>query len=126
MYLDQRALQVLAKAFISQEGVDVLGDIILRLARFLGGDPAGPISVTSTGVANTQILPDLPGVQSAVVQVSGNGINYRTDGGDPGVGGGVFVPVNSYITLTGVPTIKGFRFVSAVAGNATLNGTYYD
>lgn len=120
------AVEILAQNMGGQENAGPLGSLLLRLARFLGGDPMVPINVTSTGAANTQVLPDAPGAQSAVVQVSGAGISYRVDGGDPASGGGVSVAAGSYITLTGIPTIKGFRFVSAIAANATLLGAFFD
>lgn len=120
------ALHNLAKAFAGQEDAGTLGALFLRLARYLGGDPAGPISVTSTGVANTQGLPDLPVAESAVVQVQTNGITYRVDGLDPAASGGINVQVGSTLILTGKPTMRAFKFVSQVAGNATVAGTYFD
>lgn len=120
------AVEILAQSFMGQENAGALAGLLLRLARFLGGDPTTPINVTSTGVSNTQGLPDSPGAQSAVVQAGGAGISYRTDGGDPANGGGITVVAGSLITLTGTPTIKGFRFVSASAAVSTIVGTFYD
>jgi hypothetical protein len=120
------ALPNLAKNMVGQEDAGVAGGLLLRLARYLGGDPAGPINVTSTGVANTQGLPDQALAQSAVVQVQGNSIVYRVDGVDPATGGGPVIVAGSIITLTGTPTMRAFRFVSAVAGNASIVGTYFD
>jgi hypothetical protein len=111
---------------VGQEDAGTAAGLLLRLVRYLGGDPAGPVNVTSTGVANTIGLPDLPAAESAVLQVVGNAISYRVDGLDPAAGGGVTVQAGSTITLTGKPTMRAFRFVSAVAGNASLVGTYFD
>jgi hypothetical protein len=120
------SLSSLAKNFQGQEDADTLTALLLRLARYLGGDPAGPINVTSTGVANTQGLPDLPAAESAQLQVQGNAITYRVDGLDPAAQGGIQVTVGSYITLTGSPTTRAFRFVSQVAANASVVGFYFD
>ena len=120
------ALDNLAANMVGQSSAGILGGLLLRAARYLGGDPAAPVAVTSTGVANTQGLPDNTTAESAVVQVGGNAITYRLDGQDPGVVGGVTVASGSTITLTGKPTMRAFRFVSAAAGNATLTGHYFD
>ena len=125
-YPSPGALEILAQSFSGQENAGPLAGLLLRLARFLGGDPTTPINVTSTGTANTQGLPDSPGAQSAVVQVGGAGISYRLDGGDPANGGGVIVLAGSNLELTGIPTIKGFRFVSASAAPSTVIGTFFD
>ncbi|HEY6278447.1 MAG TPA: hypothetical protein VIX86_19200 [Streptosporangiaceae bacterium] len=120
------ALNNLAKNFFGQEDAGIGGALLLRAARYMGGDPAGPVAVTSTGVANTQGLPDLPAAQSAQLQVQTSAIIYRVDGLDPAAYGGAMVTAGSYITLTGQPTMRAFRFVSAVAANASVAGTYFD
>jgi len=120
------ALQTLADNMVAQESAGALGGLLLRAARFLGGDPAAPVAVTSTGVANTQGLPNHDAAQSAILTVGGVGISYRVDGGDPAVGGGQVVAAGSVITLTGIPTIRGFKFVSSVAGSSTVTGCYFD
>ena len=124
--MDSGALRNLAANMVGQEHAGALVGLLLRLARFTGGDPAAPISVTSTGVANTQGLPDNTVAESAVVQVAGNPVTYRIDGQDPAIIGGVVVEAAALITLTGKPTMRAFRFVSTSAAGSTLTGDYFD
>jgi hypothetical protein len=119
-------LHNLAENMVGQESAGLLGGLILRLARYLGGDPAAPVSVASAGTPNTAALPDNTTAESALLQVQGAAILYRTDGQDPAVAGGVSVVVGSMLTLTGKPTLRAFRFVSASAATATLAGSYFD
>lgn len=119
-------LMRLATSFTGQEHTGVLGGLLLRLARFLGGDPALYVLVTSTGTGNPQGLPDSTTMQTAVLHVQGNPIAYRVDGGTPNPATDAIVQVGSVLTLTGFPTMKGFQFCSTVAAPATLVGAYYD
>ena len=116
----------LAASFVGQEDVGVLGSLLLRLARYLGGDPSLYVLVTSTGTANSVGLPDNTPAQSATLHVTGNPICYRTDGSPAIAGTDAQLPTGTIITLTGTPTLKGFQFCSAVAGNASLVGEYFD
>jgi hypothetical protein len=97
-----------------------------RMMRYFAGDPVSYQALVSTGTGNVQVLPDYPDVRQVVAYVAGNDILYRVDGGIPNPAGDQRIQQGSTITLTGMPTIKGFQFVSAVAGNATLFCTYYD
>lgn len=120
----QSGLKRLATAFVAQEHVGILGGLLLRLARFLGGDPTQQISVvvafnTSTG------LPDNTPAHSAVFQVTAAPIAWRVDGGVATVAD-IQAPVGTIIVLTGQPTIKGFRAVGTQLQAATLFGSYYD
>jgi hypothetical protein len=121
-----RGLQALAENFVGQEHVGILGSLLMRLARFLGGDPSAPISVTSTGTGNPQLLPDNTPALSAVLHVTGNNIIYRMDGQPPAIANDPVIQVGSIITITGRPSLRGFQFASAVAGSATLTGSFYD
>lgn len=119
-----KGLRRLATAFVTQEHEGVLGGLLLRLARFLQGDPVIAVSVTCSTGAQAQ-LPDDVRAQCVVLTVSGNPVRYRTDGGivlntDPQL------PVGAFITLTGRPTIEAFRFVNFAGVNATLTGSYFD
>lgn len=121
-----QGLRRLATAFVGQEHVGVLGSLLLRLGRFLGGDPAQAVTVTSTGTGSPQGLPDNVVAASAVLHVIGNNIIYRMDGAPPTVANDPQIQAGSVFTLTGQPSLKGFLFASAVAGNATVTGSYYD
>lgn len=118
-------LRRLATAMAGQEHVGILGSLLLRLARFLGGDPALYFTVTSTGAGNTVGLPDNTPAISAVLHVQGSAINYRMDGA-PVTTSDALVSVGSIITLTGTPTFKGFVFASNTATPASLVGTFFD
>lgn len=119
------ALGVLAQAFTGQEGTDVAGGLVERAARYLSGDPAGNIFATSPNFTVPSILPDLPGVKSALVYVDNSSINARWDGSVPVADSDFFIPQGSYIILTGVPSIKGFQFVSVGLAAANLFGCYF-
>jgi hypothetical protein len=119
------ALKALAEAMWGQENVDIGGSLLLRLARFLGGDAAQWILVTSASTAAPVGLPDNTNAMSATLHVTGNPIQYRVDGSAP-VATDPVLPVGTIITLTGRPTIQSFRFVSTVATAASLVGAYYD
>jgi|SRR5271169_2243182 len=97
-----------------------------RLMRAFSGDPVFYGTLTSTGTGNALTLPDYPDIRSAVLYVSGNDILYRVDGAAPTPTGDQRIQQGSTVTLTGTPTVKGFQFASAVAGNATIFFTYYD
>jgi hypothetical protein len=121
---DPGALGVLSQAMVGQEAAGVLASLLVRLTRWLGGDPAGYISVTGITTGAAVGLPDLPGVQSAVLYVGGGGVNLRMDGGIPVSGVDLAVVAGSLIVLTGVPTIKGLLAVAA-SGTASLTGCYF-
>jgi len=97
-----------------------------RMMRAFQGDPVGYGVLTSTGTGNVLLLPDNNDVRSVVAYVSGNDILYRVDGLPPTPTGDQKIQTGSTFTLTGMPTIKGFQFCSAVAGNATIFFTYYN
>lgn len=97
-----------------------------RLMRAFQGDPVFYGTLVSTGTGNVLTLPDYPDVRSCVIYVAGNDIIYRADGTSPNPAGDQTIQRGSTVTLTGLPTIKGFQFASAVAGNATIFFTYYD
>jgi hypothetical protein len=118
-------LKRLAVNFVGQEHVGIFGSLLIRLARFLGGDPSLQVAVTSTGIGNTQTLPDNTPALSAVLTVAGSAINYRMDGAPPTVNDPL-IPLGSIITITGVPSLKGFTFASNTSTAAQLLGAMYD
>lgn len=124
--ITNRGLIKLAESFASQEDVGLLGSLMLRLARFLQGDPSLFVQVTSTGTGNPQGLPDNTPAMSAVLHVQGNPVAYRVDGGVPVAATDAQLAVGAIVTLTGRETIRAFQFCSTVAGNAVLTGEYYD
>lgn len=97
-----------------------------RMMRAFQGDPIGYGTITSTGTGNVQTLPNKDDARTCVVYVAGNSIIYRVDGSSPAASGDQTIQEGSTVTLTGKPTILGFQFASAVAGNAILYFTYYD
>ena len=97
-----------------------------RFMRANAGDPCGYQTITSTGTGNVQTLQNVPDARQALIHVAGNDILYRVDGAPPTAAGDQRIQQGSVVTLTGKPTILGFQFVSAVAGNATIFVTYYD
>lgn len=119
-----QGLQRLATSFVAQEHVGIFGGLLLRLARFLQGDPTLYLSVVSAGGAQVG-LPDNTPAATAVLVVTGTPILFRLDGGQL-LAADAQLPVGAVITLTGTPTIKGFRFASVTSGTATLVGSYFD
>lgn len=119
------ALGILMQAFTGQESESLLGQLIERFGRWLMGDPVAPVQAQSTGTANVATLNDYPGVKSALIYVDTNSIFARFDGTAPVAGADFYIPQGSYIILTGIPSIKGMQFVSAVAGNANLRGAFF-
>jgi hypothetical protein len=115
----------MAAAFSGQEEVGLWGGLLLRLYRFLGGDPSVAVAVTSAGSADPHGLPDNVPAHSAVLHVQGNAVAYTMDGTVPLAASSPQISEGSIITLTGQPSIKGFQFCSAVAGAATITGYYY-
>jgi len=97
-----------------------------RLLRAFAGDPVFYGILVSTGTGDVKMLPDYPDVRQCVAYVSGNDIIYRVDGQPPTPAGDQRMQAGSTFTLTGMPTVKGFQFASAIAGNATIFFTYYD
>lgn len=118
-------LRRLATSMTGQEHVGILGGLLIRLARFLQGDPALQFIATSANFATPATLPDNTVASTAVLHVQGNPCNYRVDGQQPN-GNDPLLPVGSVITLTGTPTIKGFVFVSSSVGASNLTGAYFD
>ncbi len=100
--------------------------LLSRMMRYFGGDPAAYFTVTSATSAAVTALPDHPYAESAHFYVSDNSLFYRVDGGNPVVNADFFVAQGSIVTLTGLPTIKGFRFISAAAAPCNLFGQFYD
>jgi hypothetical protein len=120
------ALHQLANAFVGQEHVGALGGLLVRLSRYLGGDAAAWLTLTSSGTGNVVALPDNTNAQSVTLTVTGNPVTYRIDGSAPVAATDPQLPVGAIITITGRPTIQAFRFVSTVATPASLVGAYYD
>jgi hypothetical protein len=119
-----RGLERLAQAFVAQEHVGILGGLMLRLARYLQGDPSATIGVAA-GFGVTAQLPDNAPALTAVVVVTAQPIFFRTDGIPPTSLDPILQP-GTVITLTGQPSIKGFRFTTATATPASVNGSFYD
>jgi len=107
-----------------QEHVGALGGLLLRLARFLGGDPAQWIVVTAT-FGNPIGLPDNTNGMSCVLTVTGQPCTWRMDGTAP-VAGDPVLPVGTIITITGRPSIQSFRFATTSIAPSILVGSYYD
>lgn len=122
----ERGLIKLAASMAGQEDVGIVGGLLLRLARFLGGDPSLFVQVTSTGTGNSVGLPDHVPAMSAVLHVQGNPIAYRVDGSPANAATDAVLAVGTIITLTGRETTRAFQFCSTVAANATVTGEYYD
>lgn len=120
------ALQALAVNFVAQEHVGIFGELIIRAARYFGGDPAFPVNVSSPNAATPAFLPDATTAQTAVLHVQGRGIVYTVDGTLPVFATSPQVQVGSVITLEGLPTIRAFQFVSQTGAAAQLTGFYYD
>lgn len=97
-----------------------------RLMRAFQGDPISYGTLTSTGTGNVQGLENVADARSCVIYVAGNSIIYRVDGTAPNPAGDQTIQQGSTVTITGKPTMLGFQFASAVAGNATIYFTYYD
>lgn len=119
-------LRQLAESFTNQEGVGVAGNILLRLARYLQGDPAQWVTVTSANNTTPVGLPDNQVAMSAVLHVTGSPITYREDGTPPINGTDPVLPVGTIITIMGQPSMRSFRFVSNQISAAVLIGCYYD
>lgn len=119
-----KGLRKLATSMWPQESVGIGGGLLIRLARFLGGDPVIPVSVTAPALTNAQ-LPDDVRAESATLQVTGNPCNYRMDGGTV-LATDAVLQVGTFITLTGHPSIQSFRFAGTAAGASTLTGSYFD
>jgi len=117
-------LHVLAESFVSQESAGLFAGLLLRLARFLQGDPALPYNTLVTNAAAVA-LPDLPAVLTSVFTVTGAPIQYRLDGSAPQATDPVLQP-GSIVTLLGKPSVQGFRAIATSATNATLAGNHYD
>lgn len=122
--MGRRGLIALAESFAGQEDAGALAGLLLRLARYLQGDPSAPLNVTVPFGATTQ-LPDNTPAQSAVFTVTVSPIFYRMDGGNPGAVDSP-VPVGAVVTLTGQPSLKGFRATSGAIASAVLTGSFYD
>lgn len=123
-HLSPRALRGLAESFVGQESTGVFGNLLLRLARYLQGDPALALNVAVSNAAAVG-LPDLPAAFSAVLTVTGAPLQYRIDGSAPVASDPVLQP-GSVLTLLGRPTIIAFRAIATTATSATLAGNYYD
>jgi len=117
-------LHVLAESFVGQESAGLLAGLLLRLARFLQGDPALSYNVTVTSATAVQ-LPDLPAVLTSVFTVTGAPVQYRLDGSAPVVSDPVLQP-GSVVTLLGKPSVQAFRAIATSATNAVLAGNHYD
>lgn len=100
--------------------------LLQRMMRAYGGDPALYLTATSANTAAVTALPDHPYAETAHFYVSDNSLFYRTDAGNPVANADFFVPQGSVIELTGLPTIKGFRFISAGGTPCNLYGSFYD
>lgn len=115
----------LAESMWGQEQVGIGGSLLMRLFRFLSGDPSAPIVVTSPNNTTPVSLPDNTPAFSAVFTVSGNPIRYTMDGTNPNNANAAIIPIGSIVTLTGQPSIKGFQFVSTALGGSSISGYYY-
>ena len=120
------ALRGLAESFEAQEHTEIIGNLLLRMARYFGGDPAQWITVTSNSNTDPHGLPDNTVAESAVLHVTGNPVTYREDGGPPVNGADPVLPVGTIVMIYGRPSIQSFRFVSNQVGAAVLVGAYYD
>lgn len=116
----------LAEAAWGQEHVGIVGGLLHRLYRYLGGDPSAPVNVVSTGTADVHGLPDNTPASSATLHVQGNGIAYTLDGTVPVAATSPQLPPGTVFELTGQPSLKAFQFCSLVAGNAQVAGHFYD
>ncbi len=100
--------------------------VIPRLARYLLGDPVKYFNVSSANFNTPVTLPDDPRAKSAVLQVIGQACFYRTDGTIPATSNEQTIPAGSIVTLTGMPTIKGFVFSAVSISTCFIAVTYYD
>lgn len=121
--LTPAGLHNLAASFAGQESVGVLAGVLLRLARFLGGDPGLVLAVPVTN-AGAVALPDYVPALSAVFTVTGAAVQYRMDGTAPQASDPVLQP-GAIVTLTGRPSFLAFRAIATTATPATLAGAYY-
>lgn len=126
---DMQAIEELFGAvasFDSRPDVGFAVGIIPRLARYVSGDPIKYFSVSSPSFNNPQILPDEPRAKSASCQVIGNPCFYRMDGTPPALANEQTLPVGAVFLLTGMPSIKGFTFVSTGIIASIIAVTYFD
>lgn len=100
--------------------------IIPRLSRYLLGDPVKYFSVSSPNFSTPTVLPDDPRAKSAVIQVIGERCTYRLDGTTPALANEQILQIGTVVTLTGMPTIKGFVFQSVSLNTSVLAVTYFD
>jgi hypothetical protein len=124
--VSERGLIKLAAAFAGQEDVGIAGGMLLRLARFLQGDPSLFVQVTSTGTGNSVGLPDHIPAMTFVGTVQGNPVAYRTDGSPANAATDQVAQPGAVITLTGRETMRAFQFCSTAAANAVITGQYFD
>lgn len=117
-------LRRLAESFRGQESLGIAGNLLVRLARFLLGDPSAPLSVTSANSTTPQLLPDNTPALSAVFTVSGASIIYTMDGTVP-VGSSPQIQIGSIVTLTGQPSLKAFQFAAIGLQAASVRGFFY-
>lgn len=86
------------------------------------GAPVGSESITSTGLADVKSLTVPAGATRAIISVHVNNIIFRVDAGAPSVGNGHTSEVNSNFSIG---ALSEFRFISAIAGSATIFVSYF-
>ncbi len=100
--------------------------LVRRMLRYFQGNPVSYFLVSSPNNTTPTVLPDEPRAQSAVIQIIGARMIYRTDGTNPSTGTEQILPVGTIITLTGRETIKGFIFAAVGATQCSLAVNYFD
>lgn len=108
---EQDLLQVIAAATLSN----------VQNEQFYGS-PIGSQSITSTGTGDIEQLTIPDGATKAIISVHTNNIIFRVDGENPAVTVGHTGVVGSNFSVSG---LADFRFISAIAGNATIFVSYY-
>ena len=112
--------------FSSRPDIGLESGLIRRLLAWFAGNPIDCRKLTSAGPSAPTGLPYINGMQTAVLFVAGNNINYRVDGQVPTVAGDQQIQAGSTVTLTGIESINAFQFAAVTAVTATVFVTYYD
>jgi hypothetical protein len=112
--------------FDSRPDIGPMTGIGERLARYLGGDPIAYTTATSPNSSTISQLPNESRARVAVITVITGPCFYRTDGSNPATTTEQVLQIGDVVTLSGQPTIQGFKF--AASGNTACNLAinYYD